>query len=56
MFKPFTYSMNWGALTLGQGMRGIFSLSSHDQVSNLGLIVRVGLDRDNIVVTVVLTA
>jgi hypothetical protein len=56
MFKPFTYSINCGAFTLGQGMRGIFSLSSHVQVSNLGLIVRVGLDRDKIVLTVFLTA
>jgi hypothetical protein len=56
MFKPFTNSINCGALTLGQGMRGIFLLSSHVQASNLGLIVPVGLDRDKIALTMVLTA
>jgi hypothetical protein len=56
MFKPLTYSTNVGEFTLGEVIRRIFSLSSHLQASNLGVIGRIGLDWHNIALTVVLTA
>jgi hypothetical protein len=37
-------------------MRRIFSLSSHLQALNLGLIIRIGLGRHKIALMVVLTA
>src|SRR6185295_19382941 len=53
---PFTYSINFGALTLGQGIRGIFSLSSHVQVSNFGGMARIGSGPEKIVLNVALSA
>src|SRR6185503_17438863 len=53
---PFTYSINFGALTSGQGIRGIFSRSSHVQVSNFGGMVRTGSGPEKIVLKAVLNA
>jgi hypothetical protein len=43
-----------GEFTLGEVMRWILSLSSHLQASNRGVIVRIGLDRHNIALMMVL--
>jgi hypothetical protein len=48
--------MKSGAFTLGQSTRGIFFLSSHVQVSKLGLIGRTGLELHKIALMVDLTA